>query len=143
MPIISLQAAELGTSPDQYQKGRWTIVSWWLLCSYLLLIYLSSTLQDDTTLQFNAGIKVYGKKLYAATNRLQNFITRQIPVEEVNYRILVGDVEQMTRGTKCQVTSGDRVDDIYAPNSESVDFPDTLNSESLDFADRLNITRGV
>lgn len=63
---------------------------------------------------------MYGDKLYAATNRLQNYLNRQIPEQEVNYRVLVGDVRQMTRGTKCQVDIGNRVE--YTPDSESVDF---------------------
>ncbi|XP_046686999.1 LOW QUALITY PROTEIN: protein yellow-like [Homalodisca vitripennis] len=64
---------------------------------------LVSLAKDDTALQFNSGIKVYGNKLYAATSRLQNYITNRISENEDNYRVLVGDLQEMTRGTQCQV----------------------------------------
>ncbi|XP_054282709.1 protein yellow-like [Macrosteles quadrilineatus] len=79
--------------------------------------------KDDRTLQFNSGIKVYGDKLYVATSRLQNYVTQRVPQNEENYRVLVGDVVSLTRGTSCQVDPlNNRFEDEYMPDSESVDF---------------------
>ncbi|KAG8262362.1 hypothetical protein J6590_053846 [Homalodisca vitripennis] len=77
--------------------------------------------KDDAALQFTSGIKVYGNKLYAATSRLQNYITNRISENEDNYRVLVGDLQEMTRGTKCQVDyNSNRFNIEYEPDSESV-----------------------
>jgi len=85
---------------------------------------LISLAKDNVNLQFNSGIKIYHEKLYAATSRLQNYMTNRVNENEVNYRILEGDVVRMTRGTKCEFdVINTRFDEEYEPDSESVDQP--------------------
>lgn len=79
--------------------------------------------QDDKTLQFQGGVKIYKNKLYVATNRLQLYANNQVKEDEEMYYVLVGDKKQMIKGTKCENNLNDnRFDEQdYEPNTESVD----------------------
>lgn len=62
--------------------------------------------QDSETLQYISGIKVvtnaFGEEeLWFNTNRLQKTINNSRRINEVNFRLLRGKVEDLIRGTRC------------------------------------------
>ncbi|XP_065209850.1 protein yellow-like isoform X2 [Planococcus citri] len=57
--------------------------------------------QDNETLQFPSGIKIFGDTIYILTSELQNFIAGTTRANDVKYRILVGSVSDLVRGTGC------------------------------------------
>ncbi|KAF6201411.1 hypothetical protein GE061_005859 [Apolygus lucorum] len=57
--------------------------------------------KDKKTLQFASGIKVRKGRVWSLTSRLQNYIDGNVPMNETNYRVVMGDLSQLTRGSKC------------------------------------------
>ena len=65
--------------------------------------------QDEETLQYISGMKVienaYGEEeLWFNTNRLQRTINNSRRIEETNFRLIRGKVEDLVRGTRCAPT---------------------------------------
>lgn len=63
--------------------------------------------QDVEKLQYVSGIKVivnkYGvEELWFNTNRLQKTINKTLKPDEINFRIIRGNVDEIIRGTKCE-----------------------------------------
>lgn len=63
--------------------------------------------QDEEKLQYVSGIKVivnkYGvEELWFNTNRLQKTINKTLRPDEINFRIIRGNVDEIIRGTKCE-----------------------------------------
>ncbi|BES99880.1 melanin biosynthetic process [Nesidiocoris tenuis] len=58
--------------------------------------------KDKKILQFASGIKARSGKIWVLTSRLQNYIAGEVDVNETNYRVVMGDIAKLTRGTKCQ-----------------------------------------
>lgn len=63
--------------------------------------------RNSRTLQFTSGLKVKdcrGKEeLWALTNKYQRIATGTLDYDDVNFRILKGNVEGLIRGTRCQL----------------------------------------
>nr|XP_033183503.1 uncharacterized protein LOC117153503 [Bombus vancouverensis nearcticus] len=63
--------------------------------------------RNRRTLQFTSGLKVkdcHGKEeLWALTNRYQRIAAGTLDYDDVNFRILKGDVGRLIRGTRCQL----------------------------------------
>lgn len=73
-----------------------------MCCFYDHRFNVLSLLQDDVNLQFASGLKVYKGYVWALTSRFQNYAKDNVSPIEDNYRIVVGKVSDMTRGTKCE-----------------------------------------
>ncbi|KAF7995394.1 hypothetical protein HCN44_006501 [Aphidius gifuensis] len=73
---------------------------------------------DEITLQYVSGIKVIknhagDEELWFNTNRLQKTINKNRKINEINFRIIKGHVDDIIRGTKCE------------PICEKSQYPDT------------------
>lgn len=73
---------------------------------------------DEVTLQYVSGIKVIknqagDEELWFNTNRLQKTINKNRKIDEINFRIIKGNVNDIIRGTKCE------------PICEQSQYPDT------------------
>ncbi|KAL6977962.1 Major royal jelly protein [Sarracenia purpurea var. burkii] len=78
------------------------------------------TQQDNHTLQFPSGIKIFGDTIYVMTSELQNFIAGTQKINDVKYRILVGSVSDLVRGTGCEQRSDECL-------TQSSHFPTTAH----------------
>lgn len=76
--------------------------------------------QDNHTLQFPSGIKIFGDTIYVMTSELQNFIAGTQKINDVKYRILVGSVSDLVRGTGCEQRSDECL-------TQSSHFPTTAH----------------
>ncbi|RZF49036.1 hypothetical protein LSTR_LSTR011398 [Laodelphax striatellus] len=81
-----------------------------LACWNSRLPYDSSNIeiveQDDERLQFASGLKVYKHKVWVTTSRFQNYFTNIMNPNETNFRISVGRVDDLVRGTTCEMPPG-------------------------------------
>ncbi|XP_060832417.1 major royal jelly protein 2-like [Bombus pascuorum] len=63
--------------------------------------------RNRQTLQFTSGLKVKDclgrEELWAMTNKYQRIATGTLDYDDVNFRILKGDVARLIRGTRCQL----------------------------------------
>lgn len=57
--------------------------------------------QDNTNLQFQSGLKIFGNHVWTVSNRLQNYIIGEVADGEINIRINVGRISDLVRNTKC------------------------------------------
>ncbi|KAL1130529.1 hypothetical protein AAG570_011775 [Ranatra chinensis] len=80
--------------------------------------------KDVENLQFPSGVKIIGNELYLLTSRIQNVMVGNIPKDEVNYRVLVGDLEKM-------LVNGRPYRETSSPSNE---FADRFGSEPEDVA---------
>lgn len=65
--------------------------------------------QDPETLQYISGIKILTNALgeeevWFNTNRLQKTINNSRNINEINFRLIHGKVEDLIKGTRCQPT---------------------------------------
>lgn len=58
--------------------------------------------KNDENLQFASGVKFRNGSLWILSSRLQNFIKGSVNDAEVNYRVLKGEVWELTVGTSCR-----------------------------------------
>ncbi|RZF46763.1 hypothetical protein LSTR_LSTR002626 [Laodelphax striatellus] len=57
--------------------------------------------KDDVRLQFLSGVKIVNDVLILVSSRLQNYFIDAVNDEEINYRVFLASVDQITKGTKC------------------------------------------
>lgn len=90
-------------------------------------LFNSKIFQDDAGLQFVSGVKLSKGKIYTASCRLQKYMNYRVNKDEVNYRVLVGDLREMTKQTKCEVDIlSNRFNSEYSPDVESVDVSENV-----------------
>lgn len=75
------------------------------------------TFQSDENFQFPSGMKIVGDKVWAVSCQLQNHLAATAPNRKsIKYRVLVGRVEELLKGTGCDKRSAS----VGSPYSSAV-----------------------
>lgn len=92
-----------------FQLAQLTSIACWNIKKPFTVDNIEILAFDEVALQYVSGIKVIrnyqgDEELWFNTNRLQKTINKTLKPTEVNFRIIIGTVDEIVKGTKCEST---------------------------------------
>lgn len=86
--------------------------------------HLYAVFQSDEDFQFPSGMKIVGDKIWAVSCQLQNhFTTMATNRKSVKYRVLVGRIDELIKGTGCDKRSAPPTGSLFSSDVQKLQTP--------------------